>query len=131
MLLISKERTMRRKLPVAAIIGILATVGAGLANAHPALQSSEPAARTRDSAPKQIRIMFNERILPQFSGIEVKDQAGRAVAVGKATTDPANKKLLVVPLNEELPPGDYTVYWHAVSGDTHRVNGSYTFSVSQ
>ena len=53
------------------------------------------------------------------------------VATGKATTDPTNKKLLVVPVKEELAPGNYKVEWHAVSDDTHRVKGSYSFSVAR
>jgi methionine-rich copper-binding protein CopC len=28
-----------------------------------------------------------------------------------------------------LPPGDYKVEWHAVSDDTHRAKGNYSFSV--
>jgi methionine-rich copper-binding protein CopC len=53
------------------------------------------------------------------------------ITTGKATVDPANKKQLVVPLKEQLPPGEYKVEWHAVSDDTHRVKGNYTFSVAQ
>jgi methionine-rich copper-binding protein CopC len=53
------------------------------------------------------------------------------ISTGKAATDPANKKLLVVPLKEQLPPGDYKVEWHAVSDDTHRVKGNYSFSVAR
>jgi copper resistance protein C len=82
------------------------------------------------TSPKQIKITFTEAVIPQFSGAEVKDQAGKAIATGKATVDPANRKQLVVPVNEPLPPGDYTVEWHAVSDDTHRVKGSYSFSVA-
>jgi methionine-rich copper-binding protein CopC len=37
----------------------------------------------------------------------------------------------VVPIQEQLPPGDYKVEWHAVSDDTHRVKGSYSFSVAR
>ncbi len=32
-------------------------------------------------------------------------------------------------MQEQLPQGDYKVEWHAVSDDTHRVKGSYSFSV--
>jgi methionine-rich copper-binding protein CopC len=51
------------------------------------------------------------------------------IATGKPATDPANKKQLLVPVQEQLPPGDYKVEWHAVSDDTHRVKGNYSFSV--
>jgi methionine-rich copper-binding protein CopC len=43
--------------------------------------------------------------------------------------DPKNKKQLVLPIQESLPPGIYNVDWHAVSVDTHRVEGHYTFKV--
>jgi methionine-rich copper-binding protein CopC len=29
-----------------------------------------------------------------------------------------------------LSPGEYKVEWHAVSDDTHRVKGNYSFSVA-
>lgn len=53
------------------------------------------------------------------------------MATGKARTDPINKKQLVVPVQEQLPPGDYKVEWYAVSDDTHPVKGSYSFSVAR
>jgi methionine-rich copper-binding protein CopC len=118
------------KLSFGALILIIATLGAGMAYAHPELQSTEPAAGKASAPPQQIRIMFNENILPQFSGVELKDHLGKVVATGKAATDPANKKLMIVPVPSTLAPGDYKVDWHAVSDDTHRVTGSYSFSVA-
>jgi len=111
---------------------IAASLCGSVAYAHPELQSAEPAAGVATTiSPKQIRITFNENVIPKFSGVELKDQAGKMIATGKAATDPANKKSLVVPVNEQLPPGDYKVEWHAVSDDTHRVKGSYSFSVAR
>ena len=76
-------------------------------------------------------ITFNEAVIPQFSGVELKDQAGRVIATGKAVIDPANKNVLVVPIGEQLPPGNYEVEWHALSEDTHREKGNYSFSVGR
>jgi len=116
---------------IAAVTMIAASLLSSAAFAHPELRSAEPAAgAAAATSPKQIRITFTEAVIPQISGAEVKDQAGKAIATGKATVDPANRKQLLVPLNEPLPPGDYTVEWHAVSDDTHRVKGSYSFSVA-
>lgn len=116
---------------IAASIMIAVSLLSSAASAHPELLSAEPAAGApATTSPKQIKITFTEAVIPQFSGAEVKDQAGKAIATGKATVDPANRKQLVVPVNEPLPPGDYTVEWHAVSDDTHRVKGSYSFSVA-
>jgi methionine-rich copper-binding protein CopC len=117
---------------VAAIAMIAASLFAGAAYAHPEFQSADPApGATTTTSPKQIRITFNENVIPKMSGVEVKDQTGKIIPTGKATIDPAHKKLLVVPLNEQLPPGDYKVEWHAVSDDAHRVKGSFSFSVAR
>jgi methionine-rich copper-binding protein CopC len=115
----------------AAIAMIAASLFVNAADAHPRLQSAEPAARAAvTTSPRQIRITFTENVIPQMSGVEVKDQTGKIIPTGKAAADPANKKLLVVPVTEQLPPGDYNVEWHAVSDDTHRVQGNFSFSVA-
>jgi methionine-rich copper-binding protein CopC len=121
---------MTKMTSIAAIAMIAALFCGNAANAHPQLQSAEPAAGATTASPKQIKITFNENVMVQFSGVELKDQAGKMIPTGKATVDPANKKQLVVPVNEPLSPGDYKVEWHAVSDDTHRVKGSYSFSVA-
>jgi copper resistance protein C len=119
------------KMTSMAVAVIAAGLFGGAAYAHPQLQSAEPApGAATTTSPKQIRITFNEKVIPKMSGVEVKDQTGRIISTGTAATDPANKKLLVVPVNEQLPPGDYKVEWHAVSDDTHRVKGSFSFSVA-
>ena len=109
---------------------VAATMFGTVAQAHPQLQSADPAAGVATASPKQIRITFSETVIPQFSGVELRDQAGKLIATGKSETDPSNKKILIVPVKELLAPGDYKVEWHAVSDDTHRVKGSYSFSVT-
>jgi methionine-rich copper-binding protein CopC len=116
---------------MATVTMLAASLCSSAAYAHAELQSAEPAAGAATTSPKQIMITFNENVIPQFSGVEVKDQTGKVMATGKATTDPTNKKQLVVLVQEQLPPGDYKVEWHAVSDDTHRVKGSYSFSVAR
>ena len=117
---------------MAAVAEIAASLLGGAAYAHPQLQSADPApGAATTTSPKQIRITFNENVIPKMSGVEVKDQTGKIIPTGKAATDPANKKLLVVPINEQLPPRDYKVEWYAVSDDTHRVKGSFSFSVAR
>ena len=123
---------MSKMTSMAAVSMITVSLFGSAAYAHPELQSAEPAAGgAMTTSPKQIRITFNESVIPQFSGLEVKDQTGKVISTGKSATDPANKKLLIVPLKEQLPPGDYKVEWHAVSDDTHRVKGNYSFSVAR
>jgi methionine-rich copper-binding protein CopC len=122
---------MSKKTRIAVVTIAAMSLTLGIAQAHPEFQSAEPSAGKSSAPPKQIRVLFNESIIPQFSGIELKDQAGKAIATGKATTDPTNKKLMIVPLKDQLTPGDYKVEWHAVSDDTHKVKGSYSFGVAR
>jgi methionine-rich copper-binding protein CopC len=120
------------KVKISAVAVIVASLSGNAAFAHAELQSAEPAAGSAATiAPKQIRITFNEAVIPQFSGVELKDQAGRLIATGNAAVDPASKNVLVVPIGEPLPPGNYKVEWHAVAEDTHRVKGAYSFSVGR
>jgi len=118
----------------AASAAILTLVAVGLisaaANAHPELKAAEPpVGGAVTTAPKEIRISFSEAVIPKFSGIELKDQAGRVIATAPARTDPNDKTRLVLPLREPLPPGTYSVDWHAVAADTHRVQGHFSFRV--
>jgi methionine-rich copper-binding protein CopC len=119
------------KTSMAAVAMIVASLLGSTAYAHPELQSTEPAAGAVTSSPRQIKITFNESVIPQFSGVELKDQTGKVIMTGKTATDATNKKQLLVPVQEPLPPGDYKVEWHAVSDDSHRVKGSYSFSVTR
>src|SRR5438309_2209170 len=76
---------------IPAVALIVASLSGNAAFAHPVLQSTDPAAGSAATiSPKQIRITFNEAVIPQFSGVELKDQAGKPVATGKAAVDPVN-----------------------------------------
>jgi methionine-rich copper-binding protein CopC len=117
---------------ISAVTLIVACLSASAAFAHAELQSAEPAAGSAVTpSPKEIRITFSEAVIPRFSGVELKDQAGKLIATGKAAVDPANRNVLVVPIGEELPPGTYKIEWHAVSEDTHREKGTFSFSVGR
>lgn len=67
---------MLKMASLVAVIGVAACMSSSTgALAHPELQSAEPAAgATVKTSPKQIRVTSNENVLPQFSGVEVKDQ---------------------------------------------------------
>jgi methionine-rich copper-binding protein CopC len=129
----SSIRTVNNQLPKTrtnAFVLFLLVIYGGLALAHPRLLSTDPAAGIAAASPERIRITFSEDVIPQFSGVELRDQAGKSIATGKPEIDPSNRKILIVPVKERLAPGDYNVEWHAVSEDTHRVKGSYSFSVT-
>lgn len=123
---------MLRKIAALIMALIAGSVVATAAHAHPKLVKSEP---TKDAvittSPKELRLSFNEELVAKFSGAEVKDQKGQKVETGAASPDPKDKKQLIVPLTKPLPTGAYKVDWHVVADDTHRVEGSYSFTVKQ
>ena len=123
-------RSMSRKF-VPWLLGLMTIVGMSTsALAHPKLMSSLPAENATVAAgPSELRLTFNEKLESSMSGVDVKDQAGKKIETGKAATDPADLKLLVIPLSAPLRDGMYKVDWHAVAADTHRIKGSYTFTV--
>jgi methionine-rich copper-binding protein CopC len=97
--------------------------------AHPKLTATVPAADAQAQPPQEIRLSFSEALVAKFSGLDLKDQEGKRVETGPAASDPKDGKQLVAPVKAVLAPGRYTVEWHAVSEDTHRVKGSYSFEV--
>jgi methionine-rich copper-binding protein CopC len=114
--------------------GILAAVAvlslATAASAHPQVKSAGPAPGSAvTGSPKALRIQFNEGIELAFSGVEVTNGKGEKQATGTASLAPNDKAQLIVPLTGTLAPGKYTVAWHAVGDDTHKVEGKYNFEV--
>jgi copper resistance protein C len=119
---------------IARVVLVVLAVGAlaDSADAHPKLKSASPAADvSTNSPPKEIRLNFSEGVIAKLSGLELKDEAGKTITTGVPMNDPADRKQLVVPLPASLAAGRYTVTWHAVSEDTHRVKGEYSFEVAR
>ncbi len=114
---------------IAALAALSALAMLPLAEAHPKLKSTVPGANTSTTPPRAIRLIFSEGLIPKFSGIELKDQSGKVIETGPTAVDPKDTKQLVIPMRSPLTAGQYTVDWHAVSEDTHRVNGSFSFEV--
>src|SRR5713101_6080734 len=112
-------------------IGTLAVLAISLlatsANAHPKLTAASPAADVSSKvSPTEIKLNFSEGVIAKFSGLELKDEAGKTIATGVPMNDSADRRQLVVPLPKPLTAGHYTVMWHAVSDDTHHVKGEYS-----
>lgn len=111
---------------------LLLALGLGLATnvyAHPRVISATPAENEiLASAPTNIRIEFTERPVAKFSGIELLDARNQAVPLGPSELLAKDSKVLVAPIASKLEPGDYTVVWHAVAADTHRVEGRHAMT---
>jgi copper resistance protein C len=97
------------------------------AEAHAFLASAEPpVGSTVARAPSVITLHFTEELEPKFSGAEVTDAAGKRVDRGSSASGTVMRIRL-----KSLPPGGYHVSWHALSVDTHKTQGSFSFTVGR
>ncbi|AYV48217.1 copper resistance protein CopC [Caulobacter flavus] len=104
------------------------TLIAGQASAHAKLVTSNPAADATIAAPSTIILTFNETLVPAFTSFELAKASGGAVKV--KTTVAADKKTVTGVPAGKLSPGVYKVSWHAAaSGDGHRMEGFFNFTV--
>jgi methionine-rich copper-binding protein CopC len=104
-------------------------LAAGAAFAHAQLDKAVPPVGGTVTSPNEIRLKFTEGVEPRFSGIALAGEGGAAVPLGAPGVDPADNSVLIAKVAKTLPPGVYTVTWHAVSVDTHKTQGSFSFTV--
>lgn len=94
--------------------------------AHAMLEHAQPGAGARLALPpRTVLLSFTEKLEPVFSGVAVTDRYGHSVEAGAVVV---SGKSMAVSLRN-LSPGNYRVAWHAVSVDTHRTEGAYSFAV--
>jgi copper resistance protein C len=112
------------------VLAAMLLLAAPPAFAHAMLRAADPAVgSTVKSAPKEVTLTFSESVDPSLSHVEVTDAQGARVDTGSLRLDPANPNRLVVAL-KPLIAGIYTVTWHAVSTDTHKTQGKFTFTMT-
>lgn len=112
-----------------AALTLCAAFAAGPAFAHAHLRSAVPAVDgTVATSPSAVAITYSEGVEPKFSTIEVDDATGKRVDKEDPHTDPKDNKVLSVSV-PTLPAGTYKVIWHATAVDTHKTEGTFTFTV--
>lgn len=95
---------------------------------HASLLSSEPAAGSVVIArPTRIRLVFSEPIEASLSAVSLVNTSGDSFTLS-AAADPLDVHAVVAPA-PALVAGIYTVRWHVVSADGHRVDGSFSFTL--
>jgi len=123
-MLISSSRCLQ----AAALLSGLLTASAVFAHAH--LKGQYPAADAEVAAsPQALTLNFSEGIEPQFSGVAITGARQQIIRTGSAKRNENDKKQMIVPLEQPLTPGKYTVDWHVVSVDGHKTHGQYHFTV--
>jgi copper resistance protein C len=106
--------------------------GAVPALAHAHLVRATPAVGgTVHTPPSEVTLRFNEKLEAAFSSVVVRDQTGKQVDKGDGAVDKSDRTLMRVPLQQPLGPGVYKVEWKAMSADTHKIDGNFTFKVGE
>lgn len=123
------------RLAVAAPV-LVALAFAGGAQAHTKLVSSSPAANAIVAKPGRVVLTFNEKVVANFTGatLTMTSMPGMAAHQPMAITGftsamSANGKTLTLTMRRALAAGTYQLKWHAAGADTHRMEGTLSFTV--
>jgi methionine-rich copper-binding protein CopC len=120
---------MNKKNIFAAIMLVAAGAAVSVAQAHAKIASTEPKADSElQSAPKEIRLQFNEALEGAFSKIELVDANEAAVQLPKAAVDKSDPKVMFTAV-PALQPGQYSVRWSTMTHDGHKAKGQFSFKV--
>jgi methionine-rich copper-binding protein CopC len=96
------------------------------AHAHAFLDRASPLVGSSvASAPREVSLTFTQNLESAFSSVQVTDANGGRVDQGKAQVSGNTMRVGL----KSLAPGTYRVRWQALSVDTHKTEGSFTFRV--
>lgn len=106
-------------------------LSASVAEAHAILLHSDPPVNTRLlDPPERVKASFTEPLRSSLSYLQVLDGGGKRVDSDDVSVDPLNKHEMSISLQQNLPPGYYTVVWQTLSTqDGHMLKGSYPFTL--
>lgn len=127
------------RFPTSITVSALAAIGlvtGGAALARAKLVSASPAAGAKVSNVRALTLTFSEAVADKQSGVEMvmtsmpgmTHHAPMKVS-GFKTTISADRKTMSIVLPRALPAGTYDVKWRAVTADTQKGEGVYSFSV--
>jgi copper resistance protein C len=127
----SKVRTL--SFCFVALLGFgLGTTGAA---AHSRLTKSDPAARAvLETAPKELKLWFNEQVEPAFAKMWIGTEDGSCIEQKTCVAltsrgDSSDPKLLIVTLPDNVPAGVVVIGYHVLSVDGHTVDDKVSFTV--
>jgi copper resistance protein C len=88
--------------------------------------ASPESGSTVSEPPHEVTLTFTDTLEAAFSSANITDSNGVRVDEGRSLV---NGNVIRIAL-KTLSPGSYRVHWRAISVDTHRSEGSFTFNVS-
>ncbi|WP_158274488.1 copper resistance CopC family protein [Cellulomonas sp. WB94] len=124
----SAATASRRAVVVLALAAVAALVGAGAAQAHNTLVSTDPVdGSTVAVAPPRVTLTFNEPARSLGTEVVVTAPDGTTVSTGDPVVDGA---AVSQDLSGALPAGAYTVTWRVTSADGHPLEGVLSFTAT-
>jgi copper resistance protein C len=122
---------IQRTMSLISACAFLSMCGVGAAFAHAHLVRATPAAGGAvPTAPSEVVLRFSEKLENVFSSVVVRDSTGKQIDKGDAHVDKGDHAVMKISL-PPLSPGVYKVEWKALSTDTHKTNGDFTFQVGE
>lgn len=119
---------MIRRSVVVVLVGFALLVGAGPAQAHSFVVSTDPAdGSSLATGPSTVTVTFNEPIQQGFDTLTVVGPDGNLWSSGDTRIDGAKVSVGVMPLG---PAGTYTIGFRMISADSHPVSGSRSFTLT-
>jgi len=114
------------RIPSLILLTLLAALPATAAHAHAFLDHASPlVGSTVHSPPHEVALTYTQNLEPAFSAVEVLDSSGNRVDQGKPSVSGNSMRVGL----KALGPGTYKVRWHVLSVDTHKTEGSFSFTV--
>ena len=109
-------------------ICVLALIAAAPAWAHAIVLGSDPAnGAVLASSPTTADVQFDDPVRVGTRNAAIRNEDGKSVLGGKPFV--RQSRTLVIPLQPNLPDGNYTVRWSIVSDDGHNEEGVIAFGV--
>jgi methionine-rich copper-binding protein CopC len=109
---------------------VLFSLAALPASAHAFLTRADPAVGSHLSQiPTALTLFYTEGVEAPFCTVTVTAPDGTAVQTGVVQAVPGQPAALSVPLHITAA-GTYHVAWHATAVDTHKTQGSFTFTIA-
>ncbi len=124
-----------RLLLAAPVLAALALTGT--AQAHAKIVTSSPAANATVAKPSKIVLTFNEKLVAKFASTTLtmtgmpgmKDHAPMKIS-GFTSVMSKDGKTVTLLMKRALVTGSYELKWAAAGADAHRMEGSFTFTVT-
>jgi len=117
-----------RRSTLIGIIPLMLLLASGEARAHALLDRAEPRVGNKvATAPREVTLWFTQKLESAFSTITVTNSAGQRVDTGKTRVSGTQMSVSL----RQGGSGTYRVTWRALSVDSHKTDGSFSFQVGQ